>query len=63
MMNADELNNEQCGISKTIAFWSSYIEMVKLLLQFIRATRTYNWEGYLASLRAMMPSFFFFADD
>ena len=29
--------------SKTFAFWSSYLEMVNLLLLFVRATRTSNW--------------------
>ena len=33
--------------SKVFAFWESYIEMVQLLLNFIRATRNSDWESHL----------------
>ncbi len=42
----------------TFAFWSTYIEMVQLLLLFIRATRTSNWQLHLSVLRSMIPWFF-----
>jgi hypothetical protein len=42
----------------TFAFWSTYIDMVQLLLLFIRATRTSNWQLHLSVLRSMIPWFF-----
>ena len=42
----------------TFAFWSTYIDMVQLLLLFIRATRTSNWNLHLSALRSMIPWFF-----
>ncbi|XP_041359488.1 uncharacterized protein LOC121375875 [Gigantopelta aegis] len=44
--------------SDSFQFWSSYINMVQLLLTFIRATRESNWTLHLASVRLMMPWFF-----
>lgn len=47
----------ECFIQKrseenpTFAFWSTYIEMVQLLLLFIRATRTSDWNLHLSTLR------------
>lgn len=40
------------------AFWSNYIEMVQLLLLYVRATRTTDWSLHLSSLRSMIPWFF-----
>ena len=40
------------------AFWSKYIDMVQLLLLYIRATRTSDWTLHLNSLRSMIPWFF-----
>ena len=42
----------------TFAFWSNYIDMVQLLLLFIRATRTSDWRLHLSALRSMIPWFF-----
>ena len=42
----------------TFALWSKYIDMVQLLLLYIRATRTSNWKLHLSSLRSMIPWFF-----
>lgn len=39
-------------------FWNSYIEMVELLLHFIRATREGDWVLHLACVRDMLPWFF-----
>ena len=39
-------------------FWNSYIEMVGLLLTFIRATREGNWELHLSCIREFLPWFF-----
>lgn len=44
--------------SPTFAFWSTYIDMVQLLLLFIRATRTSDWKLHLSTLRSMIPWFF-----
>jgi hypothetical protein len=38
-------------------FWSSYIDMVELLLQFIRSTREANWRLHIQCLQEMMPWF------
>jgi hypothetical protein len=42
----------------TFALCSKYIDMVQLLLLYIRATRTSNWKLPLSSLRSMIPCFF-----
>ena len=44
--------------SPMFLFWSSYISMVQLLLQFVRATREGNWELHLATVRDMIPWMF-----
>jgi len=44
--------------SKMFAFWEEYGYMVKLLLQFVKAERTGNWELHLLSVSAMVPYFF-----
>ena len=42
----------------TFRFCSSYIDLVKLLLRFIRATRTSDWHGHLSSLEELCPWLF-----
>eukprot|EP00795_Rhopilema_esculentum_P000015 gene15-9612_t len=37
------------------AFWMSYIDMIELLLQMIRASREGNWELHLSCIRQMLP--------
>lgn len=44
----------------TFAFWSSYIDMVQILLLFVRATRESDWKLHLSTLQLMMPCFVFF---
>ena len=39
------------------SFWSSYLDMVSLLLCFIRATREANWHLHVACVKAMLPYF------
>ncbi|XP_078353866.1 uncharacterized protein LOC144638547 [Oculina patagonica] len=39
-------------------FWNSYLEMVEVLLNFVRATREGNWGLNLESIKEMLPSFF-----
>lgn len=43
---------------QTFAFWSSFIEMVEVLLLFLRGTREANWQLHLASIREMLPWMF-----
>lgn len=42
----------------TFALWMLYIEMVQLLLLFIRATRESDWFLHLSTIRSMLPWFF-----
>lgn len=44
--------------SATFCFWSSYLEMVEILLLFIRATREGNWKLHLSVIQSMLPWFF-----
>ena len=39
-------------------FWMDYLEMVGLLLRFLRAQRTGDWRLHLESFREMLPWFF-----
>ena len=49
---------QYCAKNATYKFWSSYIDMVELLLEFLRATRTSDWEGHLQAVRKMLPWYF-----
>jgi len=42
----------------TFSLWMLYIEMVQLLLLFIRATRESDWLLHLSTIRSMLPWFF-----
>ena len=44
--------------NKMRSYWQSYIEMVCLLLCFIRSTREGDWNLHLASVRDMLPWMF-----
>lgn len=44
--------------SKRFKFWDKYIEMVLLLLKFIRAEREGDWELRLKATTEMIPHFF-----
>ena len=54
----DTFVEKQSEENPTFALWSKYIDMVQLLLLYIRATRTSNWKLHLSSLRSMIPWFF-----
>ena len=41
-------------------FWMDYLEMVGLLLRFIRAQRTGDWRLHLDSFEEMLPWFFIY---
>ena len=44
--------------NKTMAYWLLYIQMVQILLLFIRATRENDWQLHLSAVRSMLPWFF-----
>ena len=44
--------------SKAFRFWEDYVNMVLVLLQFIKAERTGNWKLHLTATAAMVPHFF-----
>lgn len=54
----DAFVKNRCEESPLFSFWSKYIEMVQILLLFIRATRTSDWSLHLSALRSMIPWFF-----
>jgi hypothetical protein len=49
-----DFNNEITS-DPNVSFWNGYIEMVEILLDFIRAHRDGNWELHLDSFAAMLP--------
>ena len=53
-----EYVEQQCKSNPLFAYWTSYLNMITILLAFIRATRTSNWALHLASLRMMLPWMF-----
>ena len=53
-----DFTDESRTKSKMFAFWEEYGHMVELLLQFVKAERTGNWELQLLSVSAMVPYFF-----
>ena len=50
--------SERKAKSKLFSFWEEYIAMVMILLQFIKAECTGNWNLHLSSTAAMIPHFF-----
>lgn len=54
----DRYVHEMNSVNPTFGLWSSYIEMVQLLLSFIRATRDSDWSLHLATVRRMLPWYF-----
>ena len=56
----ERLLNEGKDKSQLFRFWAEYLEMVDILLAFIRAERTGDWELHKASLAEMIPYFFAF---
>ena len=52
-----EFKGQNRSKPKLFAFWEEYGAMVSLLLQFIKAERTGNWNLHLASVAAMIPHF------
>ncbi|XP_049332864.1 uncharacterized protein LOC111197609 isoform X2 [Astyanax mexicanus] len=54
----EDFVTRQNAESPTFAFWSSYIDMVQILLLFVSATRESDWQLHLSTLRLMMAWFF-----
>ena len=54
----DAFRSEGREKSKAFRFWEDYIDMVLVLLQFIKAERTGNWKLHLTATAAMVPHFF-----
>ena len=57
-MSYDLFIERKCEENTLFEFWSKYIDMVQLLLLYIRATRASDWTLHLSSLRSMIPWFF-----
>ena len=51
---------EQGQTKPNYKFWSTYMELVGILLMFVRATRESNWSLHVHSLRLMLPWMFAF---
>ena len=45
------------GASAMESFWNSYIELVSLLLKYIRSTREGCWKLHVSAIREMLPWF------
>eukprot|EP00795_Rhopilema_esculentum_P011118 gene11118-19994_t len=54
----EEFSKQESSKHGTFSLWQTYIEMVEILLLFIRATRENNWELHLSAVRSMLPWFF-----
>ena len=52
----EEYRKEDNGPRKV--FWCSYLDMVTILLTFIRATREGDWDLHLECIKEMLPWFF-----
>ena len=48
----------EAGKQPTFALWLNYIQMVQVLLMFLRATRENDWDLHLSAVRSMLPWFF-----
>ena len=42
-------------MSPLSSFWMSYIDIVELMLQLVRASREKNWSLHLSAIRSMIP--------
>lgn len=52
-----QFTNEMKGKCRTFAFWNNLLDMVLLLLQYIRAERMSNWQLHLDCVTQMIPYF------
>lgn len=58
LIHIREFQVRQSAASKVFKFWMHYSSMVNLLLTFIHAERTGNWELHPSTVAAMKPHFF-----
>ena len=49
---------EKSKLNPTFSFWSSYIDIVELLLLFVRATRDGIWDLHVSALKSMLAWYF-----
>ena len=54
IMRLEEFD-ELCKENSNYAFWMTYMSMIRILLDFIRAEREGNWQLYLEAFTAMLP--------
>lgn len=54
----DDHVQQRCSESSLYQYWNSYMDMVSILLGFVRGTRTGNLSLHLSCLRQMLPYFF-----
>ncbi len=48
---------EEKSVFPTFRYWTQYIELVQMLLNFIRAEREGNWQLHMSSFKQMLPWF------
>ncbi|KAK3746851.1 hypothetical protein QZH41_000040 [Actinostola sp. cb2023] len=53
----EEFKSKASVKSKMFVFWESYGDMINVLLQFIKAERTGNWELHLSSVAMDRPNY------
>ena len=53
----DKFNKDRRGKTETWAYWDTFIQMVALLKDLIRADREGNWPLHLHSVQALLPLF------
>ena len=58
MQNFNVFTKTKSASNRTMVYWLKYIEMVQVLLLFIRATRENNWQLHLSAVRSTLPWFF-----
>lgn len=57
MQNFNVFTKTKSASNRTMVYWLLYIEMVQVLLLFIRATRENDWQLHLSAVRSMLPWF------
>ena len=55
MAEFDEFKTEQHTKSETYRYWDTYVEMVSLLKNLIRADREGDWELHLTTVQKILP--------
>ena len=58
LTSVETFAKSRCDCNPTFALWLLYLEIVQVLLLFVRATRENNFELHLSAVRSMLPWFF-----